>query len=42
MRLFVEMREIRVMMMKNESTRIKRTETEKRAKTKELSEDTLT
>ncbi len=42
MRLFVEVRKIRVMMMKNESTRVKRTETEKRAETEELSEDTLT
>jgi hypothetical protein len=42
MRFFVEMREIRVMMMKNESTRIKRTETEKRAETKKLNENTLT
>jgi hypothetical protein len=42
MRLFVEMREIRVMMMKSESTRIKRTKTEKRAETEKLNEDTLT
>jgi hypothetical protein len=36
------MRRVRVMMMKNESTRIKRVKIEKRAETKKLSEDTLT
>jgi hypothetical protein len=42
MRLFVEVHEIRVMMMKSESTRIKRTETKKRAEAEKLNEDTLT
>jgi hypothetical protein len=41
-RLFVEMRRVRMMMMKNESTRIKREKAEKRARIKKLSEDTLT